>query len=118
MESVKNTFDLNDTFRNINPQIRRYSHVEKNKKRKSRIDRIYISVSEPDKVLKQNFKETPWYDHKIVVVELSQSIDRGPGQWALNTDLPKFSHRGRKTMEHILRVQKRLYIKNGMVGQS
>ena len=86
-KAVKNTFDLNDTFRNINPQIRRYSYVAKNKKSKSRIDRIYISGSEAGKVLKQNFKETPWDDHKIVVVELSQSMDRGPGQWALNTDL-------------------------------
>ena len=86
-KAVKNTFDLNDTFRNTNPQIRRYSYVAKNKKSKSRIDRIYISGSEAGKVLKQNFKETPWDDHKIVVVELSQSIERGPGQWALNTDL-------------------------------
>ena len=86
-KAVKTTFDLNDTFRNINPQIRRYSYVAKNKKSKSRIDRICISGSEAGKVLRQNFKETPWDDHKIVVVELSQSIDRGPGQWALNTDL-------------------------------
>ena len=32
-KAVKNTFDLNDTFRNINPQIGRYSYVAKNKKR-------------------------------------------------------------------------------------
>ena len=71
----------------MNPQIRRYSYVAKNKTSKSRIYRIYISGSLAGKVLKQNFKETPWDDYKIVVVELSQSIDRGPGQWALNTDL-------------------------------
>ena len=84
---VKTAFYLNDTFRNINPQIRRYSYVAKNKRSKSRIDKIYISGSKAGKVLKQSFKETPWDDHKIVSVELCQSIDRGPGQWALITDL-------------------------------
>ena len=79
-KTVKNAFDLNDTFQNMNPQIRKYSYVAKNKKSKSRIDRIYTSGSEAGKVLKQNFKETPWNDHKIVVAEHSQSIDRGPGQ--------------------------------------
>ena len=90
MEIVKNTFDLTDTFRNINSQTRRYSHAAK-KKSKSRTDRIYISGSEACKAFKQNFK-TSCEDHKIVVVELSQSIDRGPGQWALNTDLLRGSN--------------------------
>ena len=57
---VKNAFDLIDTFRNINPQIRRYSYVAKNKKSKSIFDKMYISSSETGKVLKQNFKKTPW----------------------------------------------------------
>ena len=68
---VKNAFDLNDTFQNINPQIRRYSYIAKNKNSKSRIDRIYISDSEAGKVEKQNFKKIPWDDRKLVVVELS-----------------------------------------------
>ena len=90
---VKSAFDLNDTFRNTSPQIRGRSKIQKEQ---SKMDRIYISGRESGKVSKQNFKETQWDDHKIAGLELSQSIDRGPGQWALNTDLLEYNRRVQK----------------------
>ena len=44
--------------------------------------------------MRQGFIDTPWRDHKIISVEMNETSERGPGQWALDTDLlkdPKFS---------------------------
>ena len=43
--------------------------------------------------MRQDFIDTPWRDHKIISVEMNETSERGPGQWALKTDLlkdPKF----------------------------
>ena len=39
--------------------------------------------------MRQGFIDTPWRDHKIIIVEMNETSERGPGQWALNTDLSK-----------------------------
>ena len=91
---IKTDFDLVDTFKILNPLSRRYSFTHQNKKsRGSRIDRIYVTDKESGKIMKQGFIDTPWRDHKIITVEMNETSERGPGQWALNTDLlkdPKF----------------------------
>ena len=92
---VKSAFDLVDTFRVINLLCRRYTFTHANKRSRSRIDRVYITDSESGKVLRHSFIETPWNDHKVVQVDISDLTERGPGQWALNTDLlkdPSFFH--------------------------
>ena len=86
---VKRDFDLINTFRVVNPLCRRYTFTHANKRRRSRIDRVYITDSEYGNVLRHNFIETPWNDHKVVQVKVSDSTAREPGQWALNTDLLK-----------------------------
>ena len=43
--------------------------------------------------MRQGFIDTPWSDHRIITVEMNETSERGPGQWALNTNLsndPKF----------------------------
>ena len=60
-----------------------------NKRSRSRIDRVYITDSESGKVIRHDFIETPWNDHKVVQVDIRDLTERGPGQWALNTDLLK-----------------------------
>ena len=55
----------------------------------SRIDRIYITETEGGKVQNTNFYKTPWDDHKIYKMNISDNIDIGPGQWALNINLLK-----------------------------
>ena len=90
---IKTDFDLVDTFRILNPLSRRYSFTHQNKKSRSRIDRIYVTDKESGKIMRQGFIDTPWRDHKIITVEMNETSERGPGQWALNTDLlkdPKF----------------------------
>ena len=92
---MKHDFDLIDTFRVVNSLCRRYTFTHANKRSRSRIDRVYITDSESGKVLWHNFIETPWNDHKVVQIEVGDSTERGPGQWALNTDLlkdPSFLH--------------------------
>ena len=86
---VKHDFDLIDTFRVVNPLCRRDTFTHAKKRSRSRIDRVYITDSESGKVLRHNFIETPLNDHKVVQVEVSDSTERGPGQWAPNTDLLK-----------------------------
>ena len=88
---VKHDFDLVDTFRVVNPLCRRYTFTHANKRSRSRIDRVYITDSESGKVLRHNFIETPWNDHKVVQVDVSDSTEKELGQWALNTDLLKDS---------------------------
>ena len=92
---VKHNFDLIDTFRVVDPLCRRHTFTHANRRSRSRIDRVYITDSESGKVLRHNFIETPWNDHKVVQVEVSDSTERVPRQWALNTDLlkdPSFCH--------------------------
>ena len=93
---VKHVFDLKDTFRVVNLLCRRYTFTHANKGSRSRIDRVYITDSESGKVLWHNFIKTPWNDHKVVQVEVSNSTERGPGQWALNTEkfFMKSEHNG------------------------
>ena len=91
----KTDFDSVDTFRILNPLSGRYSFTHQNKKSRSRIHRIYVTDKESGKVMRQGFIDTPWRDHKIITVEMNETSERGPGQWALNTDLlkdPKFQN--------------------------
>ena len=92
---MKSAFDLVDTFRVIKPLCRRHTFTHANKRSRSRIDRAYITGSEAGKVLRHNFIDTPLNDHKVVQVDFSDLTEKGPGQWALNTDLlkdPSFVH--------------------------
>ena len=90
---LKTNFDSVDAFGILNPLSKRYSFRHRNKKSRSRIDRIYVTDKESGKIMRQGFIDTPWRDHKIITVEMNQTSERGPGQWALNTCLlkdPKF----------------------------
>ena len=82
---VRDKYELVDSFRILNPKLRRYSHVKNNAK--SRIDRIYITEGEIGKIQNTKFFKTPWEDHKIYKTDVFHNIDTGPGQWALNVKL-------------------------------
>ena len=70
-KSLKDDYDLIDAFRVLNPLIRQYSFTHPNKKNRSRINRIYLSDKESGRVLRHNFTDTPWKDHKIISLDLS-----------------------------------------------
>ena len=76
-------------YRNFSQAINSFTH--QNKKSRSRIDRIYVTDKESGKIMRQGFIDTPWRDHKIITVEMNETSEKGPGQWALNTDLLKGS---------------------------
>ena len=38
-------------------------------------------------MLRHNFTETSWKDHKIISVDLSDTSEKGLGQWVLNIEL-------------------------------
>ena len=86
---VKTDFELVDTFKILNPLSRIYSFTHQNKKSRSRIERIYVTDKQSGKIMRQGVIDTPWRDHKIISVEMNETSERGPGQWALNTDLLK-----------------------------
>ena len=82
---IRAKYELVDSFRILNPKLRRYSYVRNNAK--SRIDRIYIIEGESGKIQNTKFFKTPWKDHKIYKIDVFNNIDTGPGQWALNVKL-------------------------------
>ena len=82
---IRAKYELVDSFRILNPKLRRYSYVRNNAK--SRIDRIYITEGESGKIQTTKFFKTPWEDHKIYKIDVFNNIDTGPGQWALNVKL-------------------------------
>ena len=86
---VKDNFHLTDSYIAVNSTTRRYSFFTNNYKSKNRIDRIYIPSETANKVLGTNFVETSWGGHRIFCIQFSSNIQWRPGQWCLNTDLPK-----------------------------
>ena len=86
-EKIRDKYELVDSFRVLNPKLRRYSYVKNNAR--SRIDCIYITETEGGKIQNINFYKTPWDDHKIYKINIFDNIDIGPGQWALNVNLLK-----------------------------
>ena len=82
---IRAKYELVDSFRILNPKLRRYSFVKN--KAKSPIDHIYISEGESLKIQNTKFFKTPWEDHKIYKIDVFDNIDTGPGQWALNVKL-------------------------------
>ena len=59
------THDLKDTFRDKQPDLRRYTYTHKNKKGRSRLDRIYVTENLFLKVkipslMKQTRETTQW----------------------------------------------------------
>ena len=88
-KKVKDDFDLTDSYRVVNPTTRRYSFFTNNYKSKSRIDRIYTPSETANKVLRTNFIELFGVVIEFFWIESSSNIQRGQGQWCLNTDLLK-----------------------------
>ena len=84
-ERIKDKYELVDSFKILNPKLRRYSYVKHNAR--SRIDCIYIPETESGKIRSTKFVTTPWDDHKIYEINVFHNIDIGLGQWAHNINL-------------------------------
>ena len=67
------------------------THLHTKIKSQSKIDRICVTDKESGKIMRQGFIDTPWRHHKIISVVMNDTSERGPRQWALNTDLLKGS---------------------------
>ena len=96
-EKIKDKYNVVDSFRILNPKLRRYSYI-KNIVR-SRIDRIYLNKTESGKTQNTNFSKTLWDDHKMYRINIFDNIDIGPGQWMLNIKLLS-DKEFRKTLEN------------------
>ena len=83
------THDLKDTFRDKHPDLRRYTYTHKNKKGRSRLDRIYVSENLFLKVKNTKFNETHTQDHKMVETNFHEDITNGPGLWCFRNTLLK-----------------------------
>ena len=81
--------NLKDTFRYKYPELRRYTCTTKDKKRKSWLDRIYISDLQFSKIKTIDLLETSKQDHRIVILQLHEDITNGPGIWCFKNSLWK-----------------------------
>ena len=71
--------------------------------------------------MRQSFIDTPWRDHKIISVEMNETSEMGPGQWALSTDLlkdPKFLEKVEDQWKYLPRPKTNFLVNlYGRVGQ-
>ena len=76
--------DITDSFRANNPQKRAYSYTHTNRKSRSRIDRIFIPVSQAHKIERLNFEASQYSDHKLIYLKMADDIEMGEGHWVFN----------------------------------
>ena len=87
-EEIESDFNLQETFRLLNPHKRIYSFTSRtNKAIKSRIDRMYVSQVLCGKITSITYRYTNISDHKMLRMKISSNIDRGPGLWIFNNTL-------------------------------
>ena len=104
-QEIRNRCKLVDPFRKKFPTMRKYSFESKDKKRRSRIDKVYIDEREADKITKNIFIETPFFDHKVLEVLYEHNQKKGSGTWKLNTSLlqdPHYVERIRTVISKVL----------------
>ena len=97
-ENIIDKYELVNSFRALNPKLRRYSYVKNNAK--SRIDRIYITETEGGKIQNTNFYKFPWNDHKTYELMI-QILDLDKGAQCKPFERPNFYENFRKGMDRI-----------------
>ena len=80
----------------------------KDKRRRSRVDKIYIDEEEADKITKNIYIKTSFDDHKILEVHYEENRKRGKGTWKLNTSLVEDIHYCQRIRLAIERAKQKL----------
>ena len=89
MIELEEKLQIIDSFRYKNTERRRYTFTSADKKVKSRVDRIYISIDDVGKIQATNFESTDLSDHNIVRLRMARNVEKGPGQWIFNNSILK-----------------------------
>ena len=84
-QPLQHSLLLTDPYRFLYPKTRIYSYTSRDKKPKSRIDRIYISEHNLKNVNSYKYIATPFFDHKIQEMTYRLNIPFGKSLWKMNT---------------------------------
>ena len=80
----------------------------KDKRRRSRIDKIYTDEEYVDRITKNMYIKTPIHDHKILEILYEENRKQGKGVWKLNTSLlqdKNYIQRITKLFENVEKAQ-------------
>ena len=94
LDIIKNTTNIEDAWRNINPSKREFSRTDVRGTR-TRLDRIYIQRNQLSHYQKGSYNIIPFSDHYLHQITLSTDsiyptkILKGPGIWKINNSLLK-----------------------------
>ena len=86
-EEIRKNIDIVDPFRRSHPKLRVYSFESKDKRRRSRVDKLDIDEEDVEKFTKNIYIKTNFDDHKILEAHYKGDRNRGRGTWKLNTSL-------------------------------
>ena len=86
-EKIRERIDMSDPFRLKYPTRRLYSFETKDKRGRSRIDKLYINEEEAGNIVKNTYTKTLFDDHKILEIQYESNRQKGKGVWKLNTSL-------------------------------
>ena len=79
--------NLEDSYRFLHPNVKKYTYSNSTGTSQSRIDYIFVSKYMNGQVKKVNIKHIPKIpDHKAVEITLAMKYDRGTGYWKLNVN--------------------------------
>ena len=110
--NIRDRINIVDPFRQHYPELRVFSFESKDKRRRSRVDKIYIDQCESDNISKNIYSRTPFDDHKILEVHYESNKQKGNGLWKLNISVLKDEPYIKRIKEAIQRVETRMMEEN------
>ena len=110
--NIRNRINIVDPFREHHPELRVFSFESKDKRRRSRVDKIYVDETESNSITKNIYSRTPFDDHKILEVHYDSNKQKGSGIWKLNISVLKDESYIRRMKEAIQRVEIRMKDEN------
>ena len=89
LSNIIQEHQLLDVWRHIHKTKKIYTWSSPDNKIHSRLDRIYISKQNINKIHKTQAMSIPWTDHKQIstTILLNQNKSNGPNYWKLNTSI-------------------------------
>ena len=106
--NIRNRTKIVDPFREHYPELRVFSFESKDKRRRSRVDKMYIDERESYNIVKNIYARTPFEDHKILEVQYDSNRQKGNGVWKLNISALKDETYKKRIREAIGRVEERM----------
>ena len=105
---IRNRIKIVDPFREHYPELRVFSFESKDKRRRSRVDKLYIDEKDYDSITKNMYIRTPFDDHKILEIQYDSNKQKGNGIWKLNTSVLKDEPYKKRITEAIERVETKM----------